>query len=46
MFQAEAPALEPIEAIAWSNYTAGRKAPVTKKAGPGYADSSCDLAVE
>ncbi len=45
-FQAEAPALARIEEIAWSNYSAGRKAPVTRKAGPGYADPDYDLAVE
>ena len=45
-FRAEAGALDRIEAIAWANYSSGRKAPVTRKAGPGYADPDYDLAVE
>ncbi len=32
--------------VAWENYEAGRKAPVTRKAGPGYADPDYDLSVD
>ena len=32
--------------IAWRNYKDGRKAPVTRKAGPGFADPEYDLSVE
>lgn len=35
-----------IESIAWDAYQDGRKAPVTAKAGPGFADPDYDLAVE
>ena len=35
-----------IEAIAWDAYKEGRKAPVTRKAGRGFADPSYDLSVE
>ena len=36
-FRAEAGALARIEVIAWQAYDEGRKAPVTRKAGAGYA---------
>ncbi|HEY9317039.1 MAG TPA: NAD(P)H-dependent oxidoreductase [Achromobacter sp.] len=45
-FQGERPALERLEAIAWEAYQEGRKAPVTVKAGPGYADPGYDLSVQ
>ena len=47
------PAFEPVQAalaqveeIAWRNFEAGRKAPVTQKAGPEFADPDYDLSVE
>lgn len=43
-FRAEDAALERIEAIAWEAYQDSRKAPLTRKAGPGYADPDYDLA--
>ena len=45
-FEAEREALERLEAIAWDGYQAGRKAPVTQKAGPGFADPEYDLSVD
>lgn len=45
-FQAEQDALERLEAIAWDAYQDGRKAPLTVKAGPGYADADYDMSVE
>ena len=45
-FKAEAQAITRVEAIAWDAYQEGRKAPVTRKAGPGYADPDYDLSVE
>ena len=45
-FQAEAEAISRVEAIAWGAYQEGRKAPVTRKAGPGYADPHYELSVE
>ena len=45
-FDAETDALARLEAIAWDAYTEGRKAPVTRKAGPGYADPDYELSVE
>lgn len=45
-FAAEKDALSRIEAIAWDAYEDSRKAPVTRAAGPGYADPSYELAVE
>lgn len=45
-FQAEAQAITRVEAIAWDAYLEGRKAPITRKAGPGYADPNYDLSVE
>jgi multimeric flavodoxin WrbA len=38
--------LERIAQAAWEGYTAGRKSPLTEKAGPGYADPDYDLAVD
>jgi len=45
-FQAEKDALVRIEEIAWLAYKAERKAPITRKAGPGYADPGYDLSVD
>jgi len=45
-YQAEGDALVRIEEIAWRGYSEGRKAPVTKKAGPGYADPDYDLSLD
>ena len=45
-FKAEAKGLEAIEVIAWEAYMEGRKAPVTRKAGPEFADPDYDLSVE
>jgi len=45
-FQAEQDALDRIEEIAWLAYKAERKAPVTRKAGPGFADPGYDLSVD
>ena len=32
--------------VAWQAYDAGRKAPLTRKAGPGFADPDYDLSVD
>ena len=45
-FRAEDAALGKLEEIAWQAYSEGRKAPVTRKAGPGYADPDYDLSVD
>jgi multimeric flavodoxin WrbA len=45
-FDAEADALGRLEEIAWHAYSEGRKAPRTRKAGPGYADPDYDLSVD
>jgi multimeric flavodoxin WrbA len=45
-FRAEDAALDRLEAIAWDAYCNSRKAPVTVKAGPGYADPEYDLSTE
>lgn len=45
-FRAEDAAIARLEAIAWGAYADGRKAPVTRKAGPGYADPEYELSVE
>jgi multimeric flavodoxin WrbA len=39
-------ALDTLEAIAWDAYQEGRKAPITEKAGSGFADPDYDLSVE
>jgi multimeric flavodoxin WrbA len=39
-------ALQRIEAIAWEAYDQKRKAPVTRKAGAGFADPDYDLSVD
>ena len=45
-FRAEDEAITRLEAIAWQAYDGSRKAPVTRKAGPGFADPEYDLSVE
>lgn len=45
-YRVESEAITRLEAIAWDAYQEGRKAPVTQKAGPGYADPDYDLSVE
>ena len=45
-FLQEGEALTRLEDIAWDAYKEGRKAPVTRKAGKGYADPDYDLSVE
>jgi multimeric flavodoxin WrbA len=42
-YRAEDAAIARLEAIAWDAYQQGRKAPVTHKAGPGFADPDYDL---
>ena len=37
---------ERLEGIAWQAYAEGRKAPLTRPAGPGYADPAYALSVE
>lgn len=39
-------ALAQVEQVAWQNYDAGRKAPITQKAGSEFADPSYDMSVE
>ena len=45
-FRAEDAAISRIEAVAWQAYEEGRKSPVTRKAGAGYADPDFELSVE
>ncbi len=45
-FDAERDAIERLEEIAWNNYIESRKSPVTRKAGPEFADPDYDLSVE
>ena len=45
-YAAEKAAIERLEQIAWLAYKDERKAPVTRKAGPGYADPDYDLSVD
>jgi len=45
-FQAEGEALRRIELVAWDAYQEGRKSPVTRKAGSGFADPDYDLSVD
>jgi multimeric flavodoxin WrbA len=42
-YRAEDAAISRLEAIAWDAYQQGRKAPLTQKAGPGFADPDYDL---
>jgi multimeric flavodoxin WrbA len=45
-FRAEDTAIDRLEAIAWDAYRDERKAPITRKAGPGYADPDYALSIE
>ncbi len=45
-FDAERDAIGRLQVIAWEAYSEGRKAPCTKKAGPGFADPDYDLSIE
>ncbi|MYN06888.1 flavodoxin family protein [Pseudoduganella aquatica] len=45
-FSAVREALDQVEEVAWANYHAHRKAPVTRAAGPGYADPDYELSVD
>jgi multimeric flavodoxin WrbA len=45
-FRSEDEAIARLEQIAWDAYVDGRKAPLTRKAGAGYADPDYDLSVE
>ena len=45
-FRVEGDAIARLEEIAWHAYSEGRKAPLTRKAGPGYADPDYELSVE
>lgn len=45
-FRSEDEALQRIEAIAWEAYMDGRKAPVTVRAGDGYADPDYQLSAQ
>lgn len=45
-FRIEDDAIARLEQIAWNAYTDGRKAPLTRKAGAGYADPEYELSTE
>jgi multimeric flavodoxin WrbA len=45
-YMAEKQAIARLEEIAWQAYQDGRKAPLTRRAGPGYADPDYQLSVE
>ena len=45
-FRAEDQSISRLEEIAWQAYMEGRKAPVTQKAGSGYANPDYDLSTE
>jgi multimeric flavodoxin WrbA len=45
-FRTEDPAIDRLAAIAWDAYNNSRKAPLTEKAGAGYADPDYDLSTE
>lgn len=38
--------LDRVAAVAWDGYIKGRKAPITQKAGAGYADPTYDLSID
>jgi multimeric flavodoxin WrbA len=46
LFRVEDQSIARLEEIAWQIYQIGRKAPITQKAGPDYADPDYDLSVE
>lgn len=45
-FRGEDAAIERLEAIAYDGYCQARKAPITRKAGPGFEDPDYDMSVE
>lgn len=45
-FAVEHDAIGRLEEIAWQAYSEGRKSPITRKAGAGYADPEYELTVE
>jgi multimeric flavodoxin WrbA len=45
-FRTEDASIERLEEIAWSAYIEGRKAPLTQKAGPGYANPDYELSCD
>lgn len=45
-YTAESEAIARLEEIAWQAYQEGRKAPITRPAGPGFADPSYDVSTE
>ena len=45
-FRSEDAAIGRLETIAWDAYCDGRKSPLTRKAGAGYADPDYDLSVD
>ncbi len=45
-FRTEEPSIARLEEIAWHAYAEGRKAPITQRAGPGYADPDYQLSTE
>jgi multimeric flavodoxin WrbA len=45
-FRNEDEAIGRLEEIAWTAYTQGRKAPVTRRAGPEFADPDYELSVD
>src|ERR1043165_5341891 len=46
VFQSLQKELDAIVAAAWDAYSNSRKAPLTRKAGPGFADPQYELAVD
>jgi multimeric flavodoxin WrbA len=46
VYRTERDAIARLEQLAWDAYQEGRKAPVTHKAGPGFADPDYDLSVD
>ena len=45
-FDPERDAIGRLEEIAWKNYSDSHKAPLTRKAGPGFADPDYDLSID
>jgi len=45
-FEVERDAIARLEAIAWSAYQEGRKAPITRPAGPGFQDPTYETSVQ
>src|SRR5690606_18749797 len=45
-YRSEDAAIDRLEAIAWQAYAEGRKAPITRRAGAGYADPAYELSGE